>query len=298
MREFATRAETAIVIPMHNGIRFTLALMQSLREVEGPDVMVVVVDDGATDGSAGALAERYPDAIVLPGGGLWWGGSADLGCRFAIQRGAQRLLVMPNDNVVAPDLVVELARVLDETGGIVGAQLLDRPSPDGALVQLGGYLDWRGRGIGVGDPEGKTVDTITPCDWLPGANLMFTKDLFLDIGGFDARRFPHYRGDVEFSVRAGRHGYPRVLTSRTWVYNDPDQKGMSFRHRVSLSDFLRGFWRYNAEYNVRETVGFALRYCPPHLVPRYLLQFYARWTYVFLKTQWRALRSSVARRAV
>jgi GT2 family glycosyltransferase len=185
--------------------------------------------------------------------------------------------------------------VLDETGGIVAAQLLDRPSPDGAPVQRCGCLDWGGRGISLEDPSEEETETLVHCDWLPGANLMFSAELYRDVGGFDARRFPHYRGDVEFSVRAGRRGYPRVLTSSTWVYNDPGQKSMSFKQRVALRDFIRGFWEYRADYNVRETLRFAFAYCPPRLIPRYLLQFYARWGYFFLKTQWRALRRSVGR---
>lgn len=185
MSHFVTRAEHAIVIPVHNRVRFTRRLLEGLRELEGPEVMVIVVDDGSSDGTADVLAREHPNVMVLPGSGdLWWTGAVDMGCRFAIQRGARWLLLMNNDDVVSRNILVELHRVVTQTGGCASAVYVDSYD-DGPknLLPTCGKLDWEGKGVSMSLPP--RPDELAPSDWLPGAALMFGADLYRELGGFD-----------------------------------------------------------------------------------------------------------------
>jgi hypothetical protein len=127
-------------------------------------------------------------------------------------------------------------------------------------------------------------DRVVDCDWLPGSALAFPAELFHELGGFDERRFPQYRGDIDFTLRARRAGRRCVVTYACHVTNDLSQGPLGFQERIGPRRFVRGLVNLKSNYNVREAVPFALRHCPPSLLPRYLVSFYSRYSYAALKT--------------
>jgi len=269
--------------------------VNQLRRLDAPDLMVVVVDDGSTDGTASYLNTNHPDVHVVNGSGsLWWSGAVDLGCRFAIDHGASRIVLINNDNLdMSPNLILELEGVLDRHGGLAGAVIVeDRPSGRREVVAAGGTLDWRGRGLELREGPRYAVEhraraEEVECDWLSGAALAFGKDVFVKLGGFNTRRFPQYRGDVDFTTRAGQAGYKCTVTYAAWVLNDTTKTWINFRRRLTYREFLLGLVSLRSAYNVRETVLFAWRHCPKRWLIRYLLFFYLRYAYAFWKTRHR-----------
>lgn len=286
---FPARAEVAVVIPVHNGIFYTALCLGALRNLTEPAFMVIVVDDGSSDGTAHYLQTEHPDVAVIPGSGeLWWSGAANLGCSFAIEHGAQTLILLNNDNVAVSDnCFSELERVVAKTRGLASAVVLEELE-DGTrrIRHAGGFLRWSGRGISLRDygADFTQTDRQVACDWLPGSALAFDSNLFDELGGFDAHRFPQYRGDIDFTLRAKNAGRSCVVSYNCWVVNDARQSGLVFTSRVTLRQFVMGFFTLKSNYNVRETVAFALRHCPRRRVPTHLALFYMRYTYATLKT--------------
>ena len=301
MKQFAETAELAVVIPVHNGRAYTARCLEEIRQLERPETMVIVVDDGSSDDTASYLEANHPDVHVLRGSGsLWWSGAVDLGCRFAIKRGASRLLLLNNDNLaMSVNLIPELERVLDNYGGLAGAVIVeDRPTGRREIVAAGGRLNWRSRGIELRDgPREAVVHRIraedVECDWLPGAALAFSREVFLDLDGFDARVFPQYRGDVDFTTRATNAGYKCVVTYAAWVLNDTTQTWINFRRRLTYREFGLGLVSLRSAYNLRETIRFAWRHCPKSWLIPYLGQFYLRYAYAFWKTRHRLPKGPV-----
>ena len=288
--KFADEAPTAVVIPVHGGLQFTIACLDSLRECEPLPLMVVVVDDGSPDDTADHLATHYRDVQVVPGdGNLWWGEAVNVGCKYAIERGASTLILLNNDNVaLSPNLLRKLTRVVEECGGVVGATTL-REAPDGSrrIIAEGGTLDWRGHGTVLrraGEPYVES-DRVTECEWLPGMALAFDAGLFSRLGGIDASTFPQSRGDADFTLRGRALGYPCLVSSACWIVNDPRQGPMAFYHRLGVRDLFRGLVMRNSAYQLRTTLAFSLRYCPRRRLVPCLLGFYARYVYAWLKTQ-------------
>jgi GT2 family glycosyltransferase len=277
----------AIVVPVHNGLEHTRRFLASL-EAAKVDALLYVVDDGSTDGTREFLLSRADRVRRIPGDGeLWWGGGVNRGCAAAIADGAKLLLLLNNDNVLPPHLVPELLATHAETGGCVSAPvLLSEPDRGGRIVTGGGFIDWRTRGLGL-IRRGETYvaeDAVVDVEWLPGAPLLFSADLFSELNGFDERRFPHYRSDADFTLRARRHGRRCVVTWRTWVVNDQTQTGLDFTRRVTPGLFLRGFVSRGSNYNLRQTLAFVRIHCPRRYRLRYLANFYLRYVYASLKT--------------
>ena len=284
--KFVSSARVGIVVPVHNRLSHTQQLLAELRSSDHDEAMIVVVDDGSTDGTSEYLQERDPDVLVLHGGGdLWWSGSANLGCRFAIDRGAEVLVLLNNDDVrVSENCIDELVRCVDSSGGCASAVALTGTSD--RILQAGGLTRWPFRGIELresGRPF-RREDRVVECDWLPGMTLAFSAELFEELGGFDAEAFPQYCGDADFTLRARRHGRRCLVSYNCFVSNDEKTSGMHFYSRVSPVAFVSGLFSLRSSYRVDVVLRFALRHCPKHLIPAYLAQFYLRYAYATLKT--------------
>jgi GT2 family glycosyltransferase len=283
---FTCHARVAVVVPVHNGLRHTRGLLSELRRSDYDEATVVIVDDGSTDGTGEYLRERQPDVVVLRGSGdLWWSGAANVGCRYAIENGAEVLVLFNNDNVeVSSNCITDLVHWVDRFEGC--ASSVARMAHSGRLIHAGGFLRWPFRGIELRNAGEiyRAADRVVECDWLPGTSLAFSADLFNQLHGFDESAFPQYCGDTDFTLRARAKGKPCLVSYRSWIANDETSKGVHFHARISLSSFVSGLFSRRSSYQLRTTVRFARRYCPKLLIPAYLTQFYLRYAYATVKT--------------
>jgi GT2 family glycosyltransferase/glycosyltransferase involved in cell wall biosynthesis len=199
--------EISIVIPVFNQFRFTQACLASLQEYQGSERFeVVVVDDGSTDATAGAVP-RIPGIVYLRN-------ETNTGFITSCNRGAENargkyLVFLNNDTVVrAGWLSALLDTFAREPGaGIVGSKLL---YPDGRLQEAGGII-WRdasGWNYGKFDDPGKPeYSYLREVDYCSAAALMVPKALFESVGGFDSRYAPGYYEDTDLAFKVRRAGY-------------------------------------------------------------------------------------------
>jgi GT2 family glycosyltransferase len=275
---------SAVVIPVHNGLDYTRRSLAAL-DIRDDETFVVVVDDGSTDGTSEWLRANHPRVTVLEGSGdLWWSGAVNVGCRYAIERGADVLILYNNDNVeVSRAILDRLTDLVRRTGACVSAVALR----GNTVLHAGGTIDWRNRGAQLrqsGEAYAPTEE-IGECDWLPGTALAMSSSLFVALGGVDARRFPQYRGDIDLTMRARNLGRRCLVAGDVFVVNDAGQSGLNFSRPLSLREIAEGLVSKRSPYNLREAVGFAVRHCPAHLLPGYLGLYYSRYLYACVKAR-------------
>lgn len=280
--------KTAVVIPVHNGLEFTRRCLSTLAAQAPAEFETIVVDDGSTDGTAEFVRIEHPRVTVLRGdGNLWWSGAINAGCRRAIEHGADVVVLFNNDNVeCSAGAVAHLAGLAWATGDFISAVALVEQGNDTRLIlHAGGSLDWAGRGQQLRETGNAFVadDEVQECDWLPGTALAIRTDVFTTLGGADACHFPQYRGDIDLTLRARGSGRRCLVLRDVWVLNDKRQAGFRFDAPLSLGRVAAGLVSLRSPYNLREAVRFAIRHCPPRLVPRYLCLYYARYFYACLK---------------
>lgn len=200
----------SIVIPVFNQFAHTLACLRAIA-AHPPKVTceIIVVDDGSTDETPGALAQVDGLRCLRRSGNGGFVAACNDGARQA--RG-EYLVFLNNDTVPQPGWLDALVGTFDThpQAGLVGAQLL---YPDGRLQEAGGIVFSDGAGWNYGrneSPDDPRFSFVRDADYCSGAAIAVPRSLFESLGGFDIRYAPAYYEDTDlaFAVRAAGH---RVL---------------------------------------------------------------------------------------
>ena len=199
-----------IVLVNYNGLPDTLRCLRSLEAAGRPDT--VVVDNASADDPTAALRREFPWCAVVhnPVNGGWAGGN-NAGVRHALERGADRIVLLNNDTVVAPDFSARLTAAAEayHAHGVLGPviRFLDPPHE----VQTDGVVFNRPKRPGFF--QRKPVDLVaaaTPVvadvDIVNGCCMMVRADVFRRIGLIDERFFLIHE-ESDFCLRARRAGF-------------------------------------------------------------------------------------------
>jgi GT2 family glycosyltransferase len=212
--------DVSILVISYNTRELTLACLQSVydqtRELK---YEVIVVDNASGDGSADAIAQRYPQArLIRSGENLGFARGNNLAAREAC---GEFLLLLNSDTVIldsAIDKVVAFARTRKDAG-IVGGRTFfadgslnytschGRPTP-WSLLCKGVGLSSVFRGSRLFDPEaigGWERDTVREVDAVTGCFLLIRRSLWQELGGFDERFFM-YGEETDLCLRAWESG--------------------------------------------------------------------------------------------
>ncbi len=195
-----------------------LSCLESLERDAGLPHETIVVDDGSGDGTAAAVAERFPAARVLAkerNEGLPRGRNDAL----ALVRG-RYVLMLDADTIVRPGALPALVAALEQPGvGLVGPKLLN---PDGT-VQLS-CRRWppllapfvrRGPVARLNpDPASHRRHLMKDWDhgserpvvWVAGAAQMWRADLPARVGRYDERVSSYGGEDLDWCLRVWAAG--------------------------------------------------------------------------------------------
>lgn len=231
-----------------NGREDTLRCLESLALVEHPDLGIVCVDNGSTDGSQRAVRERFPQVVLIEAGAnLGYAGGNNLGLRHALESGARWMMLLNNDVTVAPDVIEgfeRAARVCPHAGILAGkVYFADRPRTIWFAGQrVSELLGYSGRPRGYGRPDGPRYGRVRPTGRAVGALMAVSREAIEAVGLLDEELFA-YVEDVDWALRVRRAGLDVVFVpgARAW-------------HRVSASTGGEATSTHTLYYGVRNTV--------------------------------------------
>lgn len=216
----------ALVTVNYNSATDTYSFLESVEKLQTKDfdLEVFVVDNGSTERfHLEKKHRRYPVTVIRSETNLGFTGGYNLGIKQALKNGADYLLIINNDTVLHPDLVMQLLSVLDNEATI-GATVpkiyfakghefhKDRYKKDElgkVFWYAGGHVDWANvQSIhrGVDEVDHGQYDTIEPIDFATGCCLLVKKEVVQKVGLFDDRYFLYYE-DGDFNERIKRAGY-------------------------------------------------------------------------------------------
>ena len=218
--------DVSVVIVSYRCREEVLACLESIPEgTRTSTAEVIVLDNDSGDGTAEAIAERFPDVKLIAE-------TTNLGFARGVNRAAEEargefLLLLNPDTVVhegALDNLVRFAREHPEHG-LYGGRTVN---PDGSvhpgscwgapslwsLTCFATMLSTAFKRSPVFDPESLghwQRDTVREVDIVTGCLLLVPLELWRRLGGFDPRYFM-YGEDVDLALRAKALGFAPAIT--------------------------------------------------------------------------------------
>ena len=219
-----------------NGGDDTPAALESLRGVE-----TICVDNGSTDGSDRAVEERFPEVELLRlGENRGFAGGNNAGIRRALERGADRVLLLNNDAVLTPGAAAALAR--HDDAGLLACKIV---YPDGRVQYAGARFNaW----LGYSGRSWTRVRSLE-VDRADGAAMAVSRAAVEKAGLLDEELFA-YVEDVEWSLRIRNAGFRIVLVPDAVVVH----KGSASTGGATSTT--------NLYYDTRNTIAVVERHAP------------------------------------
>lgn len=213
-----------IIVLNWNGQHYTLDCLESLQQLSYPNFEVLVVDNGSSDDSAAVIRARFPQhALIETGANLGFAGGNNVGLRYALEQGADYVLLLNNDTVVAPDFVDCLVQAVepDSSIGIAGPTIYYHEQAD-LIWSAGGVVDWRNgqtcmRDLNTPD-TGQLGATPRAADFVTGCALLARRAIIEQVGLLDERFFVYYE-EAEWCARAQRAGFRVVHVPRSKIWH-------------------------------------------------------------------------------
>lgn len=246
-----------IVILNWNREADTLACLDSLAGMNYPSFSIVVVDNGSTDCSPGAIErwgrEHLPLTLIRNAENRGFVGGSNQGMRHALSTNTAYVFLLNNDTVVEPDalqlLVAAAERSGDtdgntggDTGGDTNDATGDTSSDTGGdagmvgpkIYQYGkdNLLDsagtraipWLAQGflIGHGEEDRGQYDHPGEMPYITGTALLVKRAVLEQVGLMDEDFFCYFE-DFDWGVRVRKAGYKLLLEPGAVVHHKGSQ---------------------------------------------------------------------------
>ena len=244
--------KVSIIILNWNGLKDTIKCLESLKKITYSNYGVILVDNGSKGNDADILVDKYKNYIKLIRNkeNLGFAAACNQGIKLASEHGADYVLLLNNDTVVAPDFLGKMVNTAesDRKIGIIGAKIYYHNQPQKIWFAGGDFIWWRVSGKHrfwqkLDKPE---LTGVKLSDFITGCAILIKKEVFFDIGFFYEPYFLTVE-DSDFCLRARKADWKIVvnLDAKIW-------------HKVSSSR-LGEFSFSNGYYGTRNRLIFAFK---------------------------------------
>lgn len=268
-----------IVVPVFNRIVDTIRCIGGIRSQDYHNYIIIVVDDGSTDGTYEVLSDKFNDVKVLRGdGNLWWSGSVNLGINYALKycNPKDYILTLNNDVIVTEKYLRSLVD-------------LSKKYPDSLIGSLACYKDNSKRVFYSGVkwdrlrakknfnvPRFTEINKINceyfKSDTLVGRGLLVPVECFRKIGLFEEKMLPQYAADEDFSLRAKNSGYLLLVSCKGVIISDTKNTGYKNNfNEMNFKKFLLSHFSRKSPNNFKTRFYMCIKHIPIYYCLIYLM---------------------------
>ncbi|HEX2699964.1 MAG TPA: glycosyltransferase family 2 protein [Acidimicrobiales bacterium] len=207
-----------------------------------PDLMVVV-DNASRDGSPAAIRDAYGIDVIESEDNLGYAGGMNLGTARLLDRGAEAVLLLTHDCLLAPEALAALESRLVErpSVGVVGPLTGYRSAPD-TVFSAGCRIEPRTWEMVLDeDPnqiaawKGRPVES---AQWMPGSCLLIRAEALRAAGPLDEKFFLYFE-EVDYQLRLRRLGWEIECVPSAVAWQEPGVIPLELWVRSRLRFLLR-----------------------------------------------------------
>lgn len=262
----------SVVIPTFNRKNFLYRLLRQLQNqvlYNNYEMLFIIVVDGSTDGTLEMLETEFPNAYIVKGNGnWWWTRSINEGCKLSVKNGADTILLL-NDDIKFDQNYIEnlLKSIGKEPNAIIGSLNITEEKEkriyfsgakklrwwDGKLEKYHQFLTL----------YNKNMSGLHDSIVLPGRGLSIPVNVFKKIGYFDEKRFPQYKADYDFVLRANKKGIKTLISWDSIIYSHVKTTGDGATFtKQSLFNFSLSLFKKNSRTNIYRNFLYYKRHLP------------------------------------
>lgn len=243
-----------IIILNWNNWPDTLECLESLKNNDYPNYQVVIIDNGSRE------KPTVPDSkvkIIYNKENLGFSGGNNIGIKYALEKGADYILLLNNDTIVAKDFLSEMIKVTekDKKIGMIGPKIYFYGDKN-RIWFAGGQVNWlynQGQMRGYNKIDKGQYDSPEETDYITGCCLLIKKKVIEKIGLMSKDYFLYYE-DTDWSLKVQQAGFKCLFVPRAKIW-----------HKGSKSS-LEGSPSY-IYYHIRNGLILAQRYAPWYIKP-------------------------------
>ncbi len=253
----ATEPLVFIILVNWNGREITLECLASLHTISYKNFKVVVVDNGSSDDSVPAIARKFPGVVILEmRENLRFAEGNNAGIRYALEHGAELVLLLNNDTVVDKDFLSRLVENIqsDSAIGMVAPKIYYHDDP-GRIWFAGGELSmWAGtlKHIGIREVDTGQYNSVREILYASGCCLLTRTEVINRIGMLD-KSFFMYTEDADWCMRCRQAGFRIYYEPRARVWHKLSVSSGGhlswFKMKNKFVSNIRFFARYAAWYH-------------------------------------------------
>lgn len=228
-----------------NNEKITMDWLRSMEKIEhqGFDFELVIIDNASIKKFTAPKNARKNVHVIESQENTGFSGGNNIGIKYALEHGADYVLIINNDTIADPHLVKNLLEVLesDDKIGITTPKIYFEKGREfhkdwytkndlGKVIWFaGGHIDWdniKSVHRGVNEVDHGQFDNCEKTDFASGCCILIKKEVFQKVGLFDDRCFMYFE-DAIFCESAKKSGYELwyVPSAKLWHLNAASSGG-------------------------------------------------------------------------
>ena len=244
--------KVAIIILNYKNSKDTIECVESLEKINYKNFNIIIVDNDSKDDSVEILRNHFKDKHIIlnsgKNGGFAYGNN--IGIKYALENGADYVLLINNDTIVEDDFLNVLVETAEKDKGVaIATGLIMNYYDKSKILYNGGEIDWnKFYGYHLNERENfNVISEEKEITFATGCLMLIRKDIFKNIGFLSEEYFMYYE-DVDFCAKVQNKGYKIVYNSNSKIY-----------HKVSASSGEEES-PFAIEWNTRNRLRFYRKY--------------------------------------
>ncbi len=236
-----------IIITDFDGYKQTKQCLQALEKSSFKGYSVILVDHGTTKETSSRVNVEFPDVeCISASSDLWWAGATNVGISRALQKGAERVVLLNNDCYVEENTLSTLVSHADLHPAAIIAPLQKSFHTElivTSVIRTCFLLGFPTVILGRNVPKDRDRDGLVRVPLIRGGRgVVIPASVFNMVGFFDEHELPHYYADHDFYLRAREMEVPLYLAVNAVVGVDDTRTSVaSDTGAMSIKSFLASF---------------------------------------------------------